>query len=207
MCYAKATMYKNIIISWTIEFGPIAVFFLALHFLGDTDKGFIASTGIFTLLTACALGVSYVYEKRIALFPLIAGLAVIFFGVLTLLFKNPIFFIVKDTMYNGFFAIFLLLGVYCKKGLLIPLFIALFDITDRGWYILSLRWGIFFLLLAVFNEFFYHIYGRDAWVSYKFWSTIATVAFGFYQITLSKKYRNPTASKWGMRTSLFRAEE
>ena len=98
-------MYKNIAISWSIEFGPIIVFFLALHFLGDTDSGFITSTGIFTVLTAVALTASYLYEKRIAWFPLIAGLSVIAFGVLTLVFKNPVFFILKDTLYNGFFAI------------------------------------------------------------------------------------------------------
>ena len=200
-------MYKNIIIAWSIEFGPIIVFFLALHFLGDTDKGFITSTGIFTALTACALVGSYLYEKRIAWFPLIAGVSVILFGVLTLIFSNPIIFIVKDTIYNGLFGLFLLGGVFFGKALLRPLFIALFDITDKGWFILSFRWGIFFLILAVFNEFFYHMYGRDAWVLYKFWSTIATTVFGFYQITLSKKYRKESSSPWGLRTSIFRAHE
>ncbi len=199
-------MYKNIAISWSIEFGPIIVFFLALHFLGDTDSGFIASTGIFTVLTAVALTASYFYEKRIAWFPLIAGLSVIAFGVLTLVFKNPVFFILKDTLYNGFFAIFLLGGALFGKGLLKPLFIALFDITERGWFILSIRWGVFFLLLALSNEFIWHMYGRTVWVEYKFWSTIITAVFGFYQITLSKKYRNSSASEWGMRTTIFHAK-
>ncbi len=199
-------MYKNIIISWSIEFGPIAVFFLALHYLGDTDSGFIASTGIFTLLTAVALSASYLYEKRIAWFPLIAGLSVIVFGVLTLIFQNPVFFILKDTLYNGFFAVFLLGGAMMGKALLKPLFIALFDINDKGWYLLSIRWGIMFLLLTISNEFVWHMYGRDVWVEYKFWSTIATVIFGFYQITLSKKYRNEGSSPWGMRTKIFHAK-
>ncbi len=200
-------MYKNIIISWSIEFGPIVVFFLALHFIGDTDHGFIISTGLFTVLTAVALLSSYVYEKRIALFPLIAGISVIFFGVLTLVFKNPVFFILKDTLYNGFFAVFLLGGALFKKGLLKPLFVALFDITEKGWFVLSVRWGVFFLVLALSNEFFWHVYGRDTWVEYKFWSTIATLFFGLYQITLSRRYRNETASPWGMRTKIFQAKD
>ena len=200
-------MYKNILISWSIEFGPIAVFFIALHFLGSTDRGFIASTAIFTVLTAVALTGSYIYERRIASFPLIAGLSVIGFGILTLVFKNPIFFIVKDTVYNGFFGVFLLGGALFGKGLLKSLFVALFDMTDKGWFILSVRWGIFFSLLAIFNEIIWHTYGRDAWVEYKFWSTIATTVFGFYQIRLSKKYRNPSASAWGMRVKPFHADE
>lgn len=197
-------MYKNIIISWSIEFGPIAVFFMALHFLGNTEKGFISATGIFTALTVVALIASYIYEKRIAIFPLIAGLSVVLFGVMTLLFENPVFFILKDTIYNGFFAIFLLGGALYKKGLLKVLFVALFDITDKGWFILSVRWGIFFLLLALSNEFFWHAYGREVWVEYKFWSTILTVVFGFYQVTLSKKYRNESATAWGMRKDLLK---
>jgi intracellular septation protein len=193
------SMSRKIIVNWLIEFGPIISFFLALHFLGDTDSGFITATSIFSVLTAVALIASYYYEKRIAIFPLIAGTSVIFFGVITFVFKNPLLFILKDTFYNGGFAIFLLSGAFFNKGFLKLLFITLFDISDRGWYILSLRWGIFFLFLAISNEFIWRMYGQDVWIGYKFWATIITAVFGFYQITLSRKYRNPTATVWGMR--------
>ncbi len=198
-------MYKNIAISWSIEFGPIAVFFIALSFLGDTDRGFITSTAIFSILTAVALVTSYVYEQRIALFPLIAGISVIAFGSMTVVFKEPFFFVFKDTIYNGFFGIFLIGGVLMGKGFLKKLFIALFDMSDKGWIILSLRWGVFFSLLAIGNEIIWRFFGQDAWVMYKFWSTIGTVIFGFYQITLSKKYRNKEASLWGLRVKPYHA--
>jgi intracellular septation protein len=199
-------MHKNVIISWSIEFGPIVAFFIALHFLGDTDAGFIMSTGIFTALTVIALLASYYYEKRVAIFPLIAGISVILFGVATLFFKNPLLFILKDTIYNGFFAVLLLTGSLLKKAMLKPLFVALFDMKEKGWSILSTRWGVFFLLLTITNEIAWRIYGQDVWVVYKFWSTILTVVFGFYQITLSKKYRNETATEWGMRKDFIKNE-
>jgi intracellular septation protein len=199
-------MYKNIAISWSIEFGPIIVFFVALNFLGSTDKGFIMSTTIFSVLTAVALIASYLYEQRIAWFPLLAGVSVVLFGVLTAVFNAPLLFIIKDTIYNGIFGVFLLGGAFLGKGLLKKLFVALFDMTDKGWFILSVRWGIFFMLLTIFNEISWRMFGRDVWVIYKFWSTIATVVFGFYQITLSKKYRNETASPWGMRTKPYHAK-
>lgn len=192
-------MYKNVAISWSIEFGPIVAFFTALHFLGNTTAGFVTSTGIFTCLTVVALIAAYYYEGRIAPFPLIAGVSVIGFGIMTLISNNPIFFILKDTFYNGFFAAFLLTGVIMKKAFLKPLFKSLFDMHDNGWYILSLRWGIFFLLLTVTNEITWRIYGQEVWVVYKFWATIITVIFGFYQVTLSKKYRNGSATRLGIR--------
>lgn len=197
-------MYKNILISWSIEFGPIILFFTALHFLGSSDKGFITSTGIFTIATVVALMASYLYERRIAWFPLIAGVSVIFFGFMTVCFKEPLFFMLKDTVYNGGFALFLLGGVVFRKAFLKTLFIALFDMSDRGWYILSLRWGLFFLFLTVTNELTWRIWGQDVWVEYKFWSTILTTVFGLYQITLAKKYRNESASAWGMRVRPYK---
>jgi intracellular septation protein len=199
-------MYKNIAISWSIEFGPIVIFFISLSFLGNSDKGFIISTSLFSVLTALALVASFLYERRIAWFPLIAGVSVVAFGILTYLFQEPKLFIIKDTIYNGLFGMFLLIGIFLKKAFLKNLFVALFDMKDRGWYILTLRWGIFLVLLAIGNELVWRGLDRDAWVSYKFWSTIATVVFGFYQITLSKKYRNDTASPWGMRTKPYHAK-
>jgi intracellular septation protein len=199
--------YKPTIIAWSIEFGPIALFFVALSLLGSEDMGFLISTAIFTFFTAVALLASYILEKRIAWFPLIAGASVLFFGCITLVFKNPELFMLKDTFYNGFFAIFLLGGALLKKAMLKPLFIGLFDIQEKAWFILSVRWGLFFLLLTISNEMIWHNYSNDVWVSYKFWSTIATAIFGLYQITLSRKYRNESASAFGLRTSLYRKDK
>ncbi len=195
--------HKVTLLAWSIEFGPIALFFLALSFLGSEDRGFLISTAIFTASTAIALLVSYILEKRIAWFPLIAGASVLLFGIITLFFRNPELFMIKDTFYNGFFAVFLLGGALFKKAMLKPLFITLFDIEERGWFILSVRWGVFFLLLTILNEITWRMYSNDVWVSYKFWSTIVTAIFGFYQLTLSKKYRNDSASPLGMRTTLY----
>lgn len=196
-------MHKNTFISWSIEFGPIVLFFIAINFFGSEDRGFLISTAIFTIAMIIALFCSYKFEKRIAWFPLIAGVSVISFGLVTLIFQQPIIFILKDTFYNGFFALLLLIGAMYKKALLKPLFRALFDMSDIGWYKLSVRWGIFFLILTIGNEIVWRFFNQDIWVQYKFWSTIVTTIFGLYQITLSRKYRNPTATDWGLRKDPF----
>lgn len=192
-------MHRNVLINWSIEFGPIISFFITLYLLGESDSGFLIATGIFTALTAFALSAAFIRERRIALFPLISGFSVVLFGVITLFYQNPLIFILKDTFYNGAFALLLLVGIIFGKGLLKPMFASLFDMQDEGWRILSLRWGIFFLLLTLGNEYSWRILGREVWVDYKFWSTIATTIFGSYQIFLSRKFRNPEASPWGMR--------
>lgn len=192
-------MHRNVLISWSIEFGPIISFFVTLYILGESDKGFLIATGIFTVLATLALLTAFVRERRVALFPLISGFSVVGFGILTLFYQNPLIFILKDTFYNGIFALVLLGGLVFGKGLLKPMFASLFDMQDEGWRILSLRWGIFFLLLTLGNEYYWRVLGREAWVDYKFWSTIVTTIFGCYQIFLSRRFRNPAASPWGMR--------
>lgn len=196
-------MKNNVLISWSIEFGPIALFFLTLYTLGSDDRGFLISTALFTVAMIISLIASYKYEKRVALFPIISGATAISFGLVTLIYQNPIIFILKDSFYDAFFTSVLLIGALYGKAMLKPLFIALFDISDKGWYILSIRWGIAFLILFVTNEIAWRFFGQEGWVIYKFWATILTVIFGSYQITLSKKYRNETATKWGMRSEPF----
>lgn len=184
----------NVLVSWGIEFGPICVFFLTSEWIG-----FLPSTKLFVLLTAIALLVAYVRERRIALFPLIAGLSVIGFGLLTVLTDNPLYLILKDTIYNGAFALALALGLYMfDTPILKHLFSSLFLMTDRGWRILSQRWMIAFVLLAVSNEIAWRIFTPDEWIIYKMVATFITIVFGLYQLTLSRRERLPESNRWGM---------
>jgi len=195
-------MNKNIWVNWLVEFGPLVGFFTLLFILdpvGKNPHGFVFSTGVFVVLTVFAIAVGYVKAKIIPLFPLIAAVAIVGFGVATVVSKDPIIFMVKDTFYNGFFCLFLFSGIFFyRKGLLKLLFASLFDMQDRGWYILSVRWGVMFLILTISNEIIWRN-ALDWWVRYKFIATLATFIFAFYQFTLARKYRNAGASPWGMK--------
>jgi intracellular septation protein len=192
-------VHKNIWINWSIEFGPIILFFVSLYKLGESEGGFVYATGIFTLATIIALASAYIRDKRIALFPITSGVFVIIFGALTLYSNEPHIFIIKDTVYNGLFAVALFVGLVRGKGLLKFFFGSLFDMKDEGWRILSFRWMIMFIILTVSNEYVWRLYSQNVWVMYKFFATIVTTIFGTSQIFLARRYRNETASPWGMR--------
>lgn len=186
--------FRQVAVSWGIEFGPIVAFFLTSEYIG-----LIKSTALFVGLTAVALTVSYGRDRRVALFPLLAGLSVIIFGVLTVALKDPFFIIIKDTVYNGLFAIAIAIGLYCyKRPILKDLFSSLFHMTEKGWTILSFRWMVMFTLLTLSNEVVRQVLSPEAWVNYKMIATFSTIVFGFYQITLSKRERMPDSNKWGM---------
>ncbi|MFA6158948.1 MAG: septation protein IspZ [Candidatus Paceibacterota bacterium] len=186
--------FRQVATSWAIEFGPIVAFFLTAEYFGVVN-----ATGLFVFLTVVALLASYSRDRRVALFPLVAGLSVIIFGLLTVILHNPFFIIIKDTVYNGLFAVAIAMGLYVfKRPILKDLFSSLFHMTDRGWMILSRRWMIMFVLLTISNELVRHDLPPHAWVKYKMFATLATIVFGFYQITLSKRERMPDSNRWGM---------
>lgn len=192
-------------INWIIEFGPIILFFIALKIFGESGEGFIIATALFTGATFLSLLFAYIRDKRIALFPVVSGIFVVLFGLTTIYFKQPYIFVIKDTIYNALFAIVLFVGLIKNKGYLKTLFASLFDMKDEGWKILSKRWMIFFVILAVSNEIIWRNFSLNVWVMYKFYATITTTIFGSYQIILTKKYRNKNATLWGLRKVNFNA--
>ena len=184
----------RLIANSTAEFLPILTFLI----LSET-KGFM--TGIKGLIIVAVLCIlfSWFVEKRVPKFGLFASGTIVFFGSLSLIFHNSFFIIVKDTLYNLFFAIVLLIGLFNKTSLLKTFFKDFFAMSDKGWMILSRRWMFFFFLLAIGNEIARRALVPEIWVIYKLIAIVCTWIFGFYQFTLAKRERLPEASSWGLR--------
>lgn len=195
-------MHSRMWISWTIEFGPLAVFFILLYGfdLGRSERSnFLIATGILTLLTVFSMVAARIRDGRLALFPLVAGAFIVSFGAVSVFSGSPAVFIVKDTLYYGLFGAVLVFGCFRSQGWLKPFFEGLIDMTDRGWYLLSLRWGIFFLLLALSNEFVSRRYPLEIWIHYKLAATVTLNLFGWAQFFLIRQHRQPSANAWGLR--------
>lgn len=176
------------------EFIPIATFvFVSEHIGFRQGLQALIITALLTLL------LSWLIEKRIPKFGLFASSIIIFFGSLSLLFHNPFFIIIKDTLYYGLFALALLIGILAGRSPFEIFFKDFFAMTPRGWRILSLRWAIFFSLLMIGNEVVRHFYLPEEWVQYKFYALLITWVFGFYQFTMIRRERLPEANAWGLR--------
>ncbi|MDQ5912099.1 MAG: intracellular septation protein [Patescibacteria group bacterium] len=187
-------MFKKLFLNLFIEFGPIIGFLIASEL-----TTFIRATTIFVVLTLIALALGLIERGGIAWFPLIVAIIIVTFGLLTIFFHNPFFIIIKDTLYNGIFAVVLFIGLYYRKLFLKILFGGMFAMTNEGWRILTIRWATMFVLLAITNEIARFYLSEYGWVNYKFIATLITVVFSLYQFRLSKKERLPEATAWGMR--------
>lgn len=167
-----------------LDFGPLLGFFLAYRL-----AGLVAATGALVAMTLLSLAIIYVYEKRLALMPLVSGIAVTVFGGLTLFLRDETFIKIKPTLVNLLFAAVLLVGVACKKPMLKFLLSDAFLLTEDGWRKLSLRWGLFFIFLAGLNEYIWRHFPTEFWVSFKVFGMLTlTMIFTLSQIPLIKKY-------------------
>ncbi len=167
----------------TIEFGPLAVFFIAyLKF------DLIGATGAFMAATVVALTLSYVMERRLPMVLVVTAVVVMVFGGLTLLLDDDRFIKMKPTIVQALFAVVLLGGLLFGRPLLKPVLNAAWQLTDQGWRSLTLRFGIFFAVMAIINEFVWRTQSTDFWVNYKiFGAMVLTLLFTAAQAPLIQR--------------------
>lgn len=151
--------------------------------------GIFVATAVFMIAILAALAVSYVLTRRLPVMAVVSAIIVVVFGGATLFFQNDTFIKMKPTIIYLMFAGTLLGGLVFRKPLLAMVFDQMFHLTDEGWNKLTVRWSLFFLVLAVLNEVVWRTQSTDTWVTFKvFGVTPLTFVFAAFQYTLLTKY-------------------
>ena len=176
-----------------VELGPLVTFFMVNwqggKWLADPKHAIFWATGTFMVATLAALAASRYLFGKVAVMPLITAVFVVVFGGLTLYLQDEQFIKMKPTIVNALFAGLLFAGLMAKRTFLKMVFGDVMRLTEEGWRILTIRWGVFFLLLALLNEFVWRTYPTDTWVSFKVFGIMPlTMIFAMAQIGLLKKY-------------------
>ena len=160
----------SVLLKLAIELGPLLVFF------GTNAAAVIyAGTAAFMAATIVSLVVAWFAYHKVPIMPLVSGVIVLVFGGLTLYLRDETFIKLKPTIVYTLFAVLLGAGLVWKKPVLELLFGAAFTLTEEGWRKLTLRWGLFFAVMAVVNELVWRNVSTNTWVSFK--------AFGFLPLT------------------------
>ena len=185
----------NPLLKFALELGPLVVFFFANargEWLSETfpalagmGSPIFVATGLFMIATAVALTVSWALTRTLPIMPLVSGVVVLVFGALTLWLQDDTFIKMKPTIVNTLFGAVLLGGLLFGRSLLGYVFDSAFRLDPEGWRKLTLRWGVFFLVLAVLNEIVWRTMTTDAWVAFKVWGIMPiTLAFTLSQMPL-----------------------
>jgi intracellular septation protein len=198
----------NPLLKLALELGPLLVFFFAnsrgewlaktFPTLGALGEPLFIATGLFMIATAISLSVSWILVRTLPIMPLVSGVVVFVFGALTLWLQDEIFIKMKPTIVNTLFGAVLLGGLVFGKSLLGYVFNEAFKLDAEGWRKLTLRWGLFFLFLAVVNEVVWRFFSTDAWVAFKVWGIMPiTLVFTFSQMPLIMRHSTDDTFKKG----------
>ena len=128
--------------------------------------------------------------------PLITAGIVGVFGGLTLWLNDETFIKLKPTIVQALIAAVLLGGLAFGRTWLKPLLGQAWTMSDLGWRLLTLRFGLFFAAMAVLNELVWRTQPTDVWVTFKVFGIAGiTVLFGLSQVPLLTRYRVPEAGE------------
>lgn len=176
-----------------IDFGALAAFMGSYAFLRffqklESNEALVQATWVLVGASAIALLAGWILEKRLAPLPLFSGLFALIFGGLTLFFHDPNLLKIKITVQNLALSAILLGSLIFNKAAFKYLLGSAFNLTDAGWRGLTLRYGLFFLTVAIVNETIWRTQSDDFWVAFRGGLWMASAAFGIWQVFFIMKH-------------------
>jgi intracellular septation protein len=182
--------------SLAVDYGPLIVFFLVYKFAGSGGgpvaqvEAIMASTGAFMVATVIALIVSKVRLGRISPMLWLSTILIMGFGGLTIWLHDPKFIQLKPTIIYLLLGSLLAGGLAMGKPLLKYVLEAGYDgLSDRGWFIQSRNWALFFFAMAGVNEALRATLDFDRWLTAKVWLLpILSIGFAIANVPIMLKH-------------------
>lgn len=202
-----AERHINPILKIVLEIGPIVVFFLAYRLapvpdgLTDSERQLeqiLFSTKVFVPTILVSLLASRLLAGRLPRMAVITAVVVTVFGGLTLVLRDDTFVKMKPTILYALFAGILGFGLMRGQSYLRYLMDELIPMRQEGWMKFTVRFVVFYLLLAVANEVVWRRFGTDTWVDFRtFVLPLANFLFIMAQVPLFQRYGLPAPNEDG----------
>ena len=187
-----------------LDLGPLLVFF-AVWYVGGGNPGpfddwlpealtrdhnaFFPATAALMGATLLSLAASFVLFKKLPVMPLVTAILVMVFGGLTLYMADESFLKMKPTFIYLLFAVVLGGGMWFNRPFLKIMFDGAFELTPEGWRILTWRWALFFVFLAVLNELVWRNFSTEMWIKVKVFGFVSlTMIFAIAQVGIIQKF-------------------
>src|SRR5258708_19023428 len=142
------------------ELGPLLVFFFA-----NAKANLFVATGAFMVAVVIAMAASYVVTRHVPMMAIVTAIVVLVFCPLTLVLHDETFIKMKPTIVYALFAGVLGGGLLFGRSFIAIMFDQMFNLTPQGWRILTLRWALWFLAMAVLNEIWWRTPSTDVWAA------------------------------------------
>lgn len=137
-----------------------------------------------------AITIGIIVERKLSPMPLFTLALVLVFGGLTLWLSNDEFIKVKPTILYTMFAAILLGGLRFGRLFIKTVLGQTLRLNDAAWRILTWRWSVFFLVLAVLNEIVWRNVSTNTWVAFKVWGVFPlTLLFAMSQAPFISRHQ------------------
>ena len=163
-----------------LEMTPLVIFFITYKYMGLME-----ATIALMISTTISIIIFWLVFKKVATMPLVTAVLVLVFGGLTLYFDDTFFIKIKPTIIYLLFASGLLGALAFGRSLMKTVLGEAVELTDQGWFKMSLHWGLFFLFLAGLNEFVWRSFDEETWVQFKAFMLLPlTLGFSIIELIL-----------------------
>ena len=168
-----------------VDFAPLLLFFVAYRLF---DLYAATATVMAAAVGAAALG--YWFDRKLHPVPLATAVIILIFGGLTLYLNNDTFIKMKPTMVYGLFAVVLLGGLFFNRPFVKYVLGTAVILKEGSWRVLTWRFGMFFLAMALINELMWRNFSNDIWVTFHTFGGIGlTLLFSLSQVPFLLKHQ------------------
>ena len=199
--------------SMWIDLGPVIAYFLVFiiarkmidadspfNLFGMSLPGEDAPLYIGALVFAVGIIIAVIYSKlktgQVSIMLKVTAVIVLGTVAITIGFKNPTVFKMKPTAINLLFGGTILGSLAMGKNVFKLVFAEVYKLPEQAWRTLAFRWGVFFIFLAVLNEYIWRNYSVDFWSGFKLFGMLPiTFIFTLLNMPLLMKHMPELAPK------------
>ena len=180
---------------WT-ELGPtlafIVIYNVMLRFpeqgLFSKENALYWATGVLIIATLAVIGMKLIRKQRIPPFLLVSSGLIGIFGTLGIVFHSKLLLFLKPTIINLMFAGAIFGGLAVGRNIWKMLFNELFHLPDYAWRVLAIRWGLYFIAMAIWNVVVWQAFGEAAWANWKMGNIIIGFVFAMSNAPYTLKH-------------------
>ncbi len=167
-----------------LEFIPF-IFFLLTY----KNANILYAAGVMGVVTVICSVISYVIDGKVSNMLLISGILLITTASISIFTGDSRYFKMKPTIVYLIFAAILWIGAKFNKYFIQDNLKALFILENHHWNILTKRFTLFLVVLAILNEIVWRNFSESFWVNFKVFGAVPiTIIFMSLQLPFLKKH-------------------
>lgn len=190
---------------WT-ELGPTLAFIIIYNVMlrlpeGDgvfsKETALYWATGVLIVTTLGVILQKLLRGEKIPPFLVISSILIGSFGAAGILLQSKWFLFVKPTIINLLYAGVIFGGLAVGRNIWKMLFQSLFDLPDFAWKTLAIRWGLYFIAMAAWNEFLWRTFSEATWANWKLGNLVIGLLFALANTPYTLKHIRSSESADG----------